>query len=153
MSTTKPIPESSKTVGNQNTDDPLADMDAKADADLVIYDGKCKFCRAQVQRLAWFGGDRLTFVSLHDERVAQRFPELSHEQLMQQMYVVTPSGKHYAGAAAVRYLSRRLPKLWFLAPLMHIPFSLPLWQFVYGQIAKSRYSFGGSCEEGSCNIS
>lgn len=153
MSTTKELSKAEKTVSDSaETAAPLLDMDARAGADIVIYDGNCNFCRAQVRRLAWFGGDRLTFVSLHDERVASRFPELSHEELMQQMFVVTPSGEQYGGANAVRYLSRRLPKLWFLAPLMHIPFSLPLWQYLYQLIARSRYQIAGSCDSDSCKI-
>ena len=130
----------------------LPDMDEIAGAELVIYDGHCNFCRAQVKRLAWFGPGRLTFVSLHDERVQTRFPELTHEQLMQEMFVVTPTGQKYGGARAIRYLSTRLPRLWFLTPLLHLPFSMPIWAFLYRQIAKSRYRLAGKCDNGSCNI-
>ena len=109
-------------------------------ADVVIYDGDCPFCRAQVARLArWDGRGHLAFVSLHDPWVADRFPDLSREQLMQQMYVVTRDGRRYAGAEGVRYLTRRLPRLWPLAPLLHIPFSLPIWQGIYRRIARRRY--------------
>jgi predicted DCC family thiol-disulfide oxidoreductase YuxK len=95
---------------------------------------------------------RLSFVSLHDPLVAERYPDLSHEQLMEQMYLVTQSGHRYGGAAAFRYLTRRLPRLWVLAPLLHLPFSLPLWQWAYRQVAKRRYRWnqksdcGDTCE-------
>lgn len=107
----------------------------------------------QVQRLNWFSGGRLTFVSLHDPRVADRFPDLSLEQLMKQMYVISPGGDQYAGAAAVRYLSRRLPRLWLAAPFLHIPFSLPLWQAAYDWVARNRYRIAGrnsACDSGTC---
>ncbi len=133
----------------------LPDMDQRPESDIVIYDGECRFCQAQVARLNWFANGRLTFVSLHDERVAARFAQLSREQLMEQMYVVAFDGRQYGGAAALRYLSRRLPRLWFAAPLLHIPFSLPFWQWLYGLVARHRYRIAGksvSCDGDACRI-
>jgi predicted DCC family thiol-disulfide oxidoreductase YuxK len=126
-------------------------------SDVVIFDGQCAFCQQQVQRLhRWDGKNRLSFISLHDALVAERFPDLSHDELMQQMYVVTRRGQRFAGAAAFRFLTRRLPRLWILAPLLHIPFSLPLWQWGYRQIAKRRYKISQKmrpdCQSGNCKI-
>jgi hypothetical protein len=45
-----------------------------------------------------------------------------------------------------------LPRLWCLAPLLHIPGSLPLWQFLYRQVAKRRYKIAGTCEDGTCRL-
>jgi predicted DCC family thiol-disulfide oxidoreductase YuxK len=83
-------------------------------------------------------------MSLHDAEVAPRWPDLSREQLMQQLYVVDQQGKYYAGAAALRHLTGRLPALWLLSPLMHIPGSLPLWQRLYAWVARRRYRLSGS---------
>lgn len=138
--------------------DPLPTLPSIADrptADVVIYDGNCPFCRSQVSRLAaWDGGGRLAFLSAHDPIVAQRYADLSLDQLMAQMYVVDRRGRRHGGAAALRYLSRRLPRLWILAPLLHIPFSLPLWQWVYRQVAERRYRLAGgpACTDGTCQI-
>jgi predicted DCC family thiol-disulfide oxidoreductase YuxK len=73
---------------------------------------------------------------------------------MRQMYVVTTVGSRYGGAAAVRYLSRRLPRLWWLAPIMHFPGSLPFWQWGYRFVARQRYRFGKieDCENGACSL-
>lgn len=115
------------------------DSVSNTSADVVIYDGQCGFCRAQVDRLArWDGRGRLCFLSLHDPQVAERFPDLTRSQLMQQMYVVANNGRRYAGASAVRYLVRRLPRLWPLVPLVYFPLSLPIWQWLYRQIARRR---------------
>jgi predicted DCC family thiol-disulfide oxidoreductase YuxK len=125
----------------------LPTIDESPGADVVIYDGHCRFCTSQVRNLArWDGRRRLAFLSLHDERIPLRWPDLTHDQLMEQMYVITPDGRRFAGAAAFRYLTRRLPRLWILAPVMHIPFSLPVWQWLYRQVAKRRY-FAGKTEE------
>jgi predicted DCC family thiol-disulfide oxidoreductase YuxK len=70
------------------------------------------------------------------------------------MYVITPEGRRYGGAAAFRYLTRRLPRLWILAPLLHLPFSLPLWQWAYRQVARRRYQLAKSepCEGDVCKV-
>src|SRR6478736_4757758 len=82
------------------------------DADVVIYDGHCKFCTGQVQNLArWDGtGLRLTFLSLHDPLVAKRYPDLTYDQLIEQMYLIDRAGNRHAGADAFRYLTTRLPR-------------------------------------------
>ena len=156
---------------NDNPATPTEDRDVAAsgdalpsprdfpDTDLVIFDGKCRFCRRQVSHLNRIDvARRLTFISLHDPLVAERFPDLTYDALMEQMYVVSHvSEKRYGGAAALRFLSRRLFLMWPLAPFLHIPFSLPLWQWLYSQIAKRRYRLsqkrGEDCDEGgSCSI-
>ncbi len=123
-------------------------------ADVVIFDGKCKFCSGQVRRLAkWDRAGRLSFQSLHDPEVLKNYPDLTHDMLMEQMYVVDQAGHRYGGAAAFRYLTRRLPLLWALAPVMHIPFSLPLWQWCYRQVAKRRYMMGKvECDGDTCDV-
>lgn len=126
-------------------------------ADIVLYDGHCKFCTGQVQNLARWdrGGRRLAFLSLHDPEVAKRFPDLTYDQLMEEMYLVDQRGNRYAGAAALRYLTTKLPRLYALAPLMHIPFTMPLWRWGYKQVARRRYAIQGktdACDDGSCKV-
>lgn len=133
----------------------LPSVDDFPNADVVIYDGECRFCTKQVRRLhRWDGHNRLAFISLHDSRVTDRYPDLSHDELMDQMYVIDRQGRRYGGATAFRYLTRRLPKLWILAPLTHLPFSLPLWRWCYRQVAKRRYKIAGKtdCDSGTCDI-
>jgi len=130
------------------------------DSDIVIYDGNCKFCIGQVKRLSrWDGGDRLSFISLHDPFVEENYPELDHDELMKQMYVIQRvTGKSHGGARALRYLSRKLPRLWFSMPFLHIPFTLPVWQWLYHQIAKRRYKISNrmdsksDCSDDACKI-
>lgn len=122
---------------------------------VVLYDGHCKFCTKGVKNLQRMDGkNRLHLVSLHDPSVAELYPDLSFDQLMDQMWVVSYEGKKYGGADAVRYLSRQLPMLWPLAPMLHFPGSMPLWRFLYRQIAKRRYKIAGRhCDEGgTCSL-
>ncbi len=138
--------------------EPAADLPTPAErpgADVVIFDGECRICTAQIRRLSRFDwGGRLAYLSLHDPAVAERYPDLTHEALMADMYVVDQQGRRHRGAAAIRYLSGRLPTLWWLAPVLYFPGSLPVWQRFYRMFAKRRYRFGRieSCENGSCRL-
>lgn len=129
----------------------------RPDADVVVYDGDCVFCESQVRRLwRWDRNSSLAFVSLHDDYVKERCADLSHEQLMKQIYILCSDGRRFAGAGAVRYLSRRLRPLWLIMPLLHIPFTEWIWQGIYLRIAKRRYKIAGKknggCADGSCEI-
>jgi len=121
--------------------------------DTVLYDGQCRFCRSQIgilKRLDWW--DQLQFTSLHDPSVPVDFPEIPPAQLHQEMVVINQQGVARGGADAVRYLSRRLPPLWPLAMLLHIPGSLPLWRWLYAFAAKRRLLIAGRCDDGSCRL-
>jgi predicted DCC family thiol-disulfide oxidoreductase YuxK len=133
---------------------PLPDPCARPGADIVIFDGFCRFCTAQIRllhRLDRF--ESLAFLSLHDERSDRLLPEMSFDEKMQAMVVLDQERRRHRGAAAVRYLSRRLPLLWPAAPLLHIPGSLPLWERLYDLVARSRYRFGHmDCDGGTCHL-
>ena len=125
-------------------------------ADVVIFDGHCRFCRSQIARIHRADGtnNRLAFVSLHDPMVKQRWPDLSHDQLMAEMTIIDTAGNRYGGAGAFRYLTRRLPRWWILAPIMHFPGIMILASWAYQQIAKRRYLWGKTekCDDGNCAI-
>lgn len=135
-------------------DNPAGDQGAFRGSPTVIYDGQCNFCISQINNLKRLDLWRtLQFVSLHDPLVKSACPDLSFEQLMEEMWVVTPEGSKYGGADALRYLSRKLPLLWPLAPLLHIPASRPLWAWMYRKVAQRRYAIAGkNCSEGTCSL-
>ncbi len=123
------------------------------DRDTVLYDGRCRFCRCQIgllRRLDLAGS--LQFTSLHDASVATAFPEIAYDDLLNQRYIISRQGQARGGAEAVRYLSRKLPLLWPLAALLHVPGSLPLWKSLYAFVARHRMKIAGSCEDGTCRI-
>lgn len=125
------------------------------DADVIIFDGACGFCQKQVSRLfEWDGRGRIAFLSIGDPEVKRRWPELSEETLMKNMHVIDRFGGVHVGAKAFRYLSRRLPRLWPLAALMHIPLSGPMWNMGYRWFARRRYRLSqlADCPNGKCDI-
>jgi predicted DCC family thiol-disulfide oxidoreductase YuxK len=123
------------------------------DRDTVLYDGRCRFCRGQMailRRLDLTG--RLALLSLHDPSVARDFPEIPPEELMREMFLVDRQGRAHGGVQAWRVLSRRLPILWPAAILLHLPGSLPAWNWLYRLIARNRYRFAGTCDDGTCRL-
>jgi predicted DCC family thiol-disulfide oxidoreductase YuxK len=126
----------------------------RPDSDVVIFDGACSMCTAQVAKLLrWDRRGRLAYISLHDPEVARRWPDMSHDRLMQEMAVVDRRGRRHWGPAAIRYLTARLPMLWWAAPFTHFPGSMLVWRPLYRWIARNRYRFSGQeCEKGSCNL-
>ena len=145
------VPEVTRAADN------LVHPSEQRESHVVIFDGNCRFCQQQVQRLmSWDTEGLLTYVSLHDPYVAEHFPELTYEQLMEQIYVISPDGTAHGGAAAIRHLSRKLSRMWWMMPFLHIPFTLPIWQWGYKQIAKRRYKISqrmeNSCDDGSCEV-
>jgi predicted DCC family thiol-disulfide oxidoreductase YuxK len=122
-------------------------------ASVVIFDGQCRFCLSQVARFhAWDHQGRLAFLSLHDPLVHALWPDLTHDMLMREMYVIDPAGNRHAGFDSLKYLSRQLPRLWWLAPFLHIPLTRPLWSALYAWVARNRYRWGqvSTCQHGAC---
>ncbi len=114
--------------------------------DVVLYDGQCRFCRGQMAILRRLDPTRrLQLTSLHDPSVARDFPELPRELLLEEMVTIDRRGRPRAGATAWRHVARQLPLLWPMAVPLHIPGSLPIWNWLYRLIARNRYRFAGTC--------
>ncbi|MEW4456304.1 DUF393 domain-containing protein [Bremerella sp. JC817] len=128
---------------SRKTSKGLPDPAARPDTDVVIYDGHCRICTGGVKILYRLDVQkRLSFLSLHDARVADVAPNLTFDQMMEEMWVADIRGRQHSGAEAFRYLTRRLVLLWPVMPLMHIPGSLPVWKWMYRKVAAARYRFG-----------
>ena len=88
-----------------NAADRLPTPAERPDSDVVIYDGHCRICTAQVRKLPWWDCQKkLSYLSLHDPEVARRWPDLSHDRMMQEMVIVDHNGNRHWGAEAIRYL-------------------------------------------------
>jgi len=133
---------------------PLPSPADRPGADVVIYDGNCRICTEQVKKLPWWDCQhKLSYLSLHDPQVAERWPDLSHERLMQEMCIVDSKGRRHWGPAAIRYLTLRLRRLWWAMPALYFPGSMLLWRPLYRWVARNRYRLSGTeCENGACQL-
>jgi predicted DCC family thiol-disulfide oxidoreductase YuxK len=106
---------------------------------VVIYDGDCAFCSAQVRwikKLDWFGA--LKFISLTDARVKEIAPTLSQEELSTAIYCVANGGKISRAARCFRFIALRIPLLVLLAVVMWIPGVIWIAEKIYVAIARNR---------------
>jgi predicted DCC family thiol-disulfide oxidoreductase YuxK len=126
---------------------------------VVLYDGHCKFCTAAARQLASLARPgTLELVSFQEPGALDRFPGLTHEACMRQMYLVTPAGRVYGGfEAAVQALATR-PVLGLLARGYYLPGVRQVCDFVYARIAANRYRImgkagaAGACDGGTCAL-
>lgn len=106
---------------------------------VVIYDGDCAFCSAQVRwlkKLDWFG--TLKFVSFTDRHVEEIAPTLSREELSTAIYCVAKDGKISRAARCFRFIALRIPLLVPLAIVMWIPGVIWIAEKIYAAIARNR---------------
>ncbi len=135
------------------TDQADVTLAPETDGPLVIYDGRCRFCRTQAARLARVAGPTIT-TRAADPDLLTRFPGLTYERCMREIILVAPSGRIYGGAEAITralYLGR--PRLGALGLVYYVPPVGWLANRVYRFVARHRYLLGGkhtACEGDLC---
>jgi predicted DCC family thiol-disulfide oxidoreductase YuxK len=126
---------------------------------VVLYDGLCRFCQFGVkQLLALARPGIIDAVNFQEPGALDRFPGISLEACMRQMYLVTPAGKIYCGieAAAQALATRRV--IGWVAYLYYVPGLRQLLDWLYATVAAHRYRLmgtavaAGECEGGTCAL-
>jgi predicted DCC family thiol-disulfide oxidoreductase YuxK len=126
---------------------------------VVLYDGLCKFCTAAARKLARLArSGSLDPVNFQEPGALDRFPGITHEACMRQMYLVTPEGRVYGGfEGAVQALATR-PLLGLAARGYYLPGVRQLCDWLYARIAANRYRImgkavvAGACDGGTCAL-
>jgi predicted DCC family thiol-disulfide oxidoreductase YuxK len=110
----------------------------------------------RLQRLARPGAIEL--VNFQEPGALDRFPGISHEACMRQMYLVAPDGRVVGGfEAAVQALATR-PGVGWLAYGYYLPGVRLVCDLIYALIAANRYRImgravaAGECEGGACAL-
>ncbi len=121
----------------------------------LLYDGKCRLCRAGAARLeSWAAPGSLELADFQAEGVLQRFPGLTHAACMQAVHLVRPDGRVQRGAEAVAGVLLTRPVLCGWARLYYLPGLRALVDAAYAWIARNRYRWFGrpACGDQGCAV-
>lgn len=75
---------------------------------LILFDPECPLCLRFKQGLEYLDKS-LNFVSAREEAVYQEFPELSRQECLEQVHMLTAEGKVLKGPAVVDQLVKTMP--------------------------------------------
>src|SRR6185295_1832159 len=106
-------------------------------ADILIFDGDCRFCNAQAARLKRWAGPRLETMPLQTPGLLEAVG-LDYDTAMTAMHLLTVDGIIYRGLEAAVQALRHRPILGWLAKLYYVPGCKHLGDFGYRLVAKNR---------------
>jgi predicted DCC family thiol-disulfide oxidoreductase YuxK len=107
---------------------------------IILYDSECPMCVFQMKTLSWldwFGV--LALVPLSDPHAQEIAPQLTREDLLEAIHCVTPQGRIYRGARAIRFVGMRLPMLIPVALFLWIPGVIQVAEMVYQWVSRNRH--------------
>ncbi len=136
---------------------PLSEVPELAQHDVLIFDGDCRFCQAQVKRLSRWTGPQLVPLPLQKPGLLAAL-DIDHAQAMRAMQLVTQDGLIFQGVEAVVQALRKRPILGRLLKLYYLPGCRQLADLGYRLIARYRYRImgraiaRGECDGGSCAL-
>ena len=106
---------------------------------IILYDAECPMCIFQMKVLSWLDWfHTLALVPLSDGRAQEVAPQLTREDLMEAIHCVTPAGRIYRGARAIRFVGMRLPLLIPVALFLWIPGVIQIAEIMYQWVSRNR---------------
>ena len=109
----------------------------------VLYDGECPMCVFQMKVLSWLDWrNALALVPLSDPRAHEIAPQITRGDLLEAIHCVTPEGRVYRGARAIRFVGMRLPLLVPVALVLWIPGVILLAEIAYRWVSRNRHLLG-----------
>ena len=107
---------------------------------LVIFDGKCGFCRIWIQYWTELTGSGVEYAP--SQEVGARYPQIPPENYGQSVQLVMPDGDAISGARAVFTTLTYAPGMaWLLWVYNHVPGFAPFTEAAYRLIASHRNFF------------
>ena len=105
----------------------------------VLYDGDCSLCTFQMRIITWLDWfNTVTLLPIADPRAVEVAPTIKHEDLLEAIHCVTPEGRIYRGARAIRFLGMRLPLLVPVALFLWIPGVILVAEVIYSWVSRNR---------------
>lgn len=117
---------------------------------IVLYDGHCGLCMRSMYCLLqcdWLQQLKPVDFRVVDDRQAFA-PGITESKLDKAMHIRLPDGSYLTGFDAFRYMTKKLPPLWIMHPLLWIPGVPVIGKRVYARIADSRKK----CDHENCAI-
>jgi predicted DCC family thiol-disulfide oxidoreductase YuxK len=106
---------------------------------IVLYDGDCSLCTFQMRLLTWLDWfNALQLIPITHPLAAQIAPQIDREALLEAIHCITPEGRVYRGARALRFVGMRLPLFVLVALVMWIPGVIWIAEHVYQWVARHR---------------
>ena len=126
---------------------------------VILFDGLCRFCTRQSQRLVSLARPgAVEVVNFQEAGALDRFPGITHDDCMKAMHLIEPNGRVSKGPEAiVRTLATR-PMFRWLPAIYYLPGLRSFLHCLYTLVASNRYRIWGKtkpsaeCIEGTCNL-
>jgi lipase maturation factor 1 len=110
------------------------------DRPLVIFDGKCGFCKIWIKYWYQVTGGRVDYAP--SQEVGESFPQIPPEDFSRSVQFVLPSGQSFRGAEAVFQMLTYAPRMgWLLWLYRHVLGFAPATEAGYRFIASNRSLF------------
>jgi predicted DCC family thiol-disulfide oxidoreductase YuxK len=110
------------------------------EAPLVIFDGRCGFCRIWIEYWKVITGGRVKYAP--SQEVGSRYPQIPAKNFSESVQFVTTGGDVVSGAHAVFVALTFAPgKAWLLWIYDHVPGFAPVTEAAYRLIARHRTFF------------
>jgi len=104
---------------------------------VVLYDPECPLCLRFKQGLE-FLDKNLNFISARNEEIYSAFPELSRQECLEKVHLITEDQKILKGPEVVDYLAGRLPGVSKLAWLLETDQGQKIKDYFYQKVEELR---------------
>lgn len=122
-------------------------------APVLVYDGACRFCVEQAQRLSRLAGERVRLESFRDPGVLERYPQLRRDACERAVQLIEPDGRVRGGAEAVVHALALRAGLTPLRWLYHVPVMRSVFDLGYRLVARNRFRLRGEvCADDACRL-
>lgn len=119
-------------------------------ADVLLYDGHCRFCTASAHRLRRAANGAIALRSFREDGVAEAYG-LTPAQLEKAVHLVRSDGSIDVGVVA---LAGALRRRWFgfLLAAVRLPGIHFIASALYGIVSRFRFRIAGRTCEGTCGL-
>ncbi len=126
-------------------------MDNTGNKISLIYDSQCEFCRRSVEWLSSRDDKKiLRFVPCKSEERMKEFLEITEEECMSGVQVITSEKQKISGFDGIAYVMRFLRGTKLLGTMLGLPMVRIVGKRVYSWVARNRNRI--TCKNNTCHL-